>query len=46
LSHDDLYTKLETAAPEILAFFRTGLFTAEASRESCTRDPFETYRKK
>jgi len=44
LSHDDLYTNLETASPEVLNFFRNGLFTAAASREKCARDPFETYR--
>ena len=44
LSHDDLYTNLETASPEVLNFFRNGQFTLAASREKCARDPFETYR--
>jgi len=45
LNHDDLYTHLESAAPQILYFFRENRFSPDADREPCTKDPFEPFRK-
>jgi hypothetical protein len=46
MNHDDMYTRLEGAAPQLFYFFKTGRFMDDADRDPCIRDPFETFRKK
>lgn len=45
ISHDDLYTQLEKVSPCIFTFFKTGKFSAYASKEACSIDPFISYHK-
>jgi hypothetical protein len=45
LNHDDMYTSLEDAAPQVLFFFKARKFKENADREPCSRDPFENFKK-
>ena len=45
ISHDELYTQLEKVSPSIVTFFKTGKFSADASKEACSIDPFISYHK-
>jgi hypothetical protein len=45
ISHDELYTQLEKVGASIFAFFKTGKFSNDDSKEACSTDPFISYRK-
>ncbi len=39
--HDEMYYSFDGVGEDIISFFDTGRFSADARREPCERDPFE-----
>ena len=40
LNHDDMYRSFDVVGPELIHFFREGIFSDEAEREPLEGDPF------